>query len=101
MQFFRTRRLAKLIEKSDYFDAEWYLLQYPDVRDEGINPALHYIKHGAKEGRNPGQDFNSYEYLLANPDVAIENINPLVHFIKFGRKENRMSPPESNKRKAQ
>ena len=35
----------------DDFDPEVYLLLNPDVRQAGVNPEMHYIRHGAFEGR--------------------------------------------------
>ncbi len=32
------------------FSTSWYLEQYPDIR--GMNPLLHYIEHGIREGRS-------------------------------------------------
>ena len=37
-----------------YFDASFYLATYRDVADAGIDPLDHYIKHGAREGTEPG-----------------------------------------------
>jgi hypothetical protein len=37
----------------DFFDTRGYLSLYPDVRDAGTNPLLHYILHGRREGRDP------------------------------------------------
>ena len=34
-----------------HFDSYWYLCQYADVRDSGVNPLLHYLLHGEDEGR--------------------------------------------------
>ncbi|QLE96768.1 hypothetical protein [Neptunomonas phycophila] len=58
----------KLILLSNYFDDEWYLEQYPDVKASGINPAEHYLQHGSKEGRKPSQLFDGEWYLEAYPD---------------------------------
>ncbi|HCA00648.1 MAG TPA: hypothetical protein DEO68_00365 [Halomonas campaniensis] len=33
------------------FDSRFYLQQYDDVRDSGINPLVHYLKYGRDEGR--------------------------------------------------
>lgn len=33
------------------FDSAWYLQQYPDVKVIAVNPLLHYLLHGADEGR--------------------------------------------------
>src|SRR5580698_3738927 len=35
------------------FDPTWYLEKYPDVRDAGIDPFLHFLQDGGKEGRSP------------------------------------------------
>lgn len=33
------------------FDAEFYLLQYPDIASAGLDPYQHYLSHGRAEGR--------------------------------------------------
>ena len=33
-----------------HFSTSWYLEQYPDIR--GMNPLMHYIEHGIREGRS-------------------------------------------------
>jgi hypothetical protein len=63
-------------------DEKWYLAQYPDVI--GHDPVLHYLNHGAAEGRNPNPFFNTLEYLKAYPQVAESGMNPLVHFRLHG-----------------
>ncbi|QTF91062.1 MAG: hypothetical protein J5F18_11275, partial [Halomonas sp. BM-2019] len=35
------------------FDPEWYLAEYPDVAAAGMDPWLHYCRHGRAEGRLP------------------------------------------------
>jgi len=42
---------AKAVPPSPSFDGDRYLKAYPDVRDAGANPLVHYIRHGEKEGR--------------------------------------------------
>lgn len=39
-----------------YFDADWYLQQYPDVAASGISPFEHYQFFGKAEGRLPAYD---------------------------------------------
>src|SRR5262249_32563879 len=56
-------------------DEKWYLAQYPDVI--GHDPVVHYLDHGAAEGRNPNPFFNTVEYLKAYPQVAESGMNPL------------------------
>ncbi len=78
-----------LIEKSEYFDKNWYLQQYPDIAKAKTNPATHYLLFGYKEGRNPGPMFDTYWYLTQYPDVMEANMNPLVHYLIQGKNEGR------------
>lgn len=39
------------ISPSERFDTKAYLSMNPDVKNSGMNPLLHYLKHGKKEGR--------------------------------------------------
>lgn len=82
--------LVELLEQSRYFDAAWYLAEYPDVLAADCSPAEHYLRHGAAEGRDPGPDFSTRFYLRNAPDVAEANVNPLVHFIQQGESEGRL-----------
>lgn len=36
-----------------YFDTDFYLNEYPDVKADGVNPFFHYLKYGLYEGRLP------------------------------------------------
>lgn len=82
-----------LLLTSEYFDVDWYLRAYPDVAENQINPAEHYLLHGAAEGRLPGPLFDGVWYLQRYPDVASVNMNPLLHFILYGQQEGRDSSP--------
>jgi hypothetical protein len=83
-----------LIRATELFDSHWYLTANPDVAVAGIDPAEHYLAHGAAEGRDPGPHFISRRYLEAYPDVAASGMNPLVHYLRHGRAEGRaMSGP--------
>ncbi|BBF81362.1 glycosyltransferase [Asticcacaulis excentricus] len=70
-------------------DADYYLSAYPDVAHAGIDPAEHYVRHGADEGRNPCTWFNTKAYLDAYPDVRHAGVNPFFHYITAGRAEGR------------
>ncbi|PRD41704.1 hypothetical protein C5748_19765 [Phyllobacterium phragmitis] len=43
------------LRRSGIFDDSWYLQKNPDVSTGGINPAIHYIRFGAMEGRKPSE----------------------------------------------
>ncbi|WP_066822343.1 hypothetical protein [Sphingomonas mali] len=45
------RRLAK-VEASGMFDAAAYLSKHPDVAQSGMDPLVHYTRHGIFEGRS-------------------------------------------------
>ena len=80
---------GQLVEASGFFDARWYLERYPDVDEGRIDPVVHYINVGAKEGRDPGPHFSTRWYLATYPDVAKSGANPLVHYLKYGIVEGR------------
>lgn len=42
---------ALRLKLSGQFDVKWYLTTHKDIANTGINPVLHYVKHGEKEGR--------------------------------------------------
>lgn len=71
------------------FDRAYYIAQYPDVASAGIDPVLHYLQSGWREGRNPNKDFSTRFYLASNPDVASSGINPFQHYLQSGRAEGR------------
>ncbi len=75
------------------FDAPWYLAQYPDVAASGVDPLTHYLKWGAREGRNPNPVFDTDWYLVQNPHVAVAGLNPLEHYLQAGAREGRDPEP--------
>jgi GT2 family glycosyltransferase len=72
-----------------YFEVNYYLSHYADVRESGINPLVHYLLHGGFEGRNPGPAFDSAFYLEKYEDVRRAGVNPLAHFLHSGEAEKR------------
>jgi glycosyltransferase involved in cell wall biosynthesis len=86
---FRLRRAAAEIARSGIFDTEWYLEQNPGVARAGIDPVLHYLLHGAAEGRDPAPFFSGRDYLSRHPDVAAAGMNPLLHYVTNGIAEGR------------
>ncbi len=79
----------KTIKKNKLFDIGYYLKNNKDVRQTGMDPLLHYLYHGFKEGRNPNKTFNGEYYLRRYGDVKKSNLNPLIHYSLYGKKENR------------
>ncbi len=78
----------------DLFFKEGYLLEYPEIAEAGIDPWIHYVMAGKKEGRDNGFNpsgglFFKEGYLVEYPDVAESGINPWEHYVLTGRKEGR------------
>jgi hypothetical protein len=71
------------------FNAAYYLRTNPDVHAAGVDPLLHYITYGWREGRPPNDWFNPSYYLAANPDVRNAGIDPLLHYVLHGAAEGR------------
>jgi|GEM_PF-779640 len=87
--YINCREMA-LIRNSGLFDPVGYLAKNPDVQQSNMDPLLHYVIFGWKEGRNPSQAFDTNYYLEMNPDIKQGQINPLVHYIKYGKNEGRL-----------
>jgi hypothetical protein len=79
---------SNTIRQSGLFEESWYLSEYPDVAKASLDPILHYIRHGAKELRNPSNKFNTLEYLKSNPSLVVSKFNPLVHYIENAKPNN-------------
>jgi len=77
------------IKRNRLFDIGYYLNNNSDVRLSGVDPILHYMYHGFKEGRNPNPLFDSNFYLKRYNDVKQSNLNPLIHYSLFGIIEGR------------
>ncbi|MGC2413692.1 MAG: glycosyltransferase family 9 protein, partial [Stellaceae bacterium] len=72
------------VRKSGLFDAQYYLATYEDVADRNIDPLVHYLEEGAREGRNPSADFDSRFYLEQCNLRGEEPDNPLLHYLRIG-----------------
>lgn len=76
------------IERSNLFDAKWYVEQYPDVALSGLDPLTHFLMIGLDVGRDPGIKFNTRFYRSLYRDIP-EDVDPLLHYIQHGRGKNR------------
>jgi hypothetical protein len=82
-------RIVILHRKGKFFDREWYLKNYPDVKSAGKDPLIHFARHGIFENRQPNVQFDSVFYLSCNSDVSSFGRSPVIHFMLHGYKENR------------
>lgn len=93
ISYFRLLKDFLIIFRSGLFDPDYYHYTNPDVYKAGINPLLHFLQFGHREGRNPSPYFDTKFYLSQNQDVEETAINPLTHWILFGRYEGRDPSP--------
>ena len=57
------------LRTTPWFDGAWYAAQNPDVAGAGVEPHVHYWRHGMAEGRWPSPDFDVARYEAMNPEA--------------------------------
>jgi len=70
------------------FDAEFYLENNPDVRENGGDPFRHFLEHGIYENRS-ARFFDTHWYLGRYADLRLGRLDAYTHFRLFGAQENR------------
>jgi len=78
----KQRRHYKLIKSSVHFDENWYRCTYKEVERSRMDPVIHYVLFGSKEGRKPASDFDVYRYLSEHNDLTRNQTDPFIHFIQ-------------------
>jgi lipopolysaccharide biosynthesis protein len=91
-QRLRERDAARLIRESGVFDNAFYLNAHSLI-ESGLDPVVHYVRHGAREGRLASPLFDPAYYLEENPDVLEAGTEPLHHFLGTGAAELRNPHP--------
>ncbi len=77
------------------FDSVWYLSQYIDVQQQGLDALDHYLTCGFQEGRSPNATLNAVKALVdvlfdkdwyeqTYPDVQLSKLPALEHAITVG-----------------
>ncbi|PYJ68600.1 MAG: hypothetical protein DME75_12690, partial [Verrucomicrobia bacterium] len=79
---------------SPLFDTDWYLENNPEVNRAGMDPLQHYIRYGAREGRNPHPLFETKWYLSQKPELTNSGLTPLEHYVSYGAREGCSPHPE-------
>ncbi|MBN2323428.1 MAG: DUF707 domain-containing protein [Spirochaetes bacterium] len=77
------KEVVKTIAGSGLFDPSFYLQQYHGARTSGMDPLVHYVLHGAREGNDPNPLFDTETYSVVT-GIDISKVNPLLHFIENG-----------------
>ncbi len=71
-----------LFERSDLFDKDWYVQQYPDVEILGMDPAEHYLRFGWRLNRKPSANFNQQNIPGWNVSHSESAGNPLIAYLR-------------------
>jgi Glycosyltransferase WbsX/Methyltransferase domain len=79
---------------SKLFDPEWYLNEYEDVARLGMDPFLHFLRSGIREGRAPHPLFDPKYYLKTYPETAMSGKTPLQHYLASGWKQGLRPNPK-------
>jgi hypothetical protein len=88
-KFWVNKKGYDFLKDSEWFDESYYLKNYPKIKKSGLDPLLHYIFFGYKEGKLPSDKFDGNYYLNTNKDVKNSDFNPLVHYVLHGKNEKR------------
>lgn len=89
----RQKADSQRLRHSGLFDKNYYLEKSPDLKGKEISPELHYIMHGAAEGRDPHPLFSTNYYLSQNRSLNPSRTNPLLHYLRFGYKKEKNPHP--------
>jgi hypothetical protein len=82
------REALSVIQESGLFDEDWYYRNHPDVAATKISGVVHYVKHGAAEGRNPTSFFDTNRYRRLKSANIPPWQNPLAHYILHGSEDD-------------
>ena len=72
------------VKPNTLFDSDFYLENNPDVLLANFNPFLHFVLHGATEGRSPHPLFDLQWYVQHYSASIGREDNPLLHFVMAG-----------------
>ncbi|SFH09585.1 Glycosyltransferase, GT2 family [Methylobacterium gossipiicola] len=71
------------VSPSRFFDSKFYVSRYRDVREAGWNPLIHYITHGAIEGRIPSPLFNRGLFVFHHPHLQQPTVDAAAECVKL------------------
>ncbi|MHB8788713.1 MAG: glycosyltransferase family 2 protein [Desulfobulbaceae bacterium] len=75
----------RTLARSGLFDVRYYLANDPGLDSRYIDPLIHYLEAGWREGRKPNPLFDSSWYRELQPQCA--ESDPLRHYIEQGWRE--------------
>lgn len=76
--------LTSRIEDFPLLDRDIYRMLHPDVAEAGVDPFVHYVQDGYKEGRTPHPLLDHGYYTKVYPETARYAQSILEHYMRFG-----------------
>lgn len=80
----------RIVQHCGLFDADWYRATNMDVAQSDLDPAVHYVRHGAREGRSASPRFNTAAYRKQH--ALPRDVNPLTHHYRAARAKLQATP---------
>jgi glycosyltransferase involved in cell wall biosynthesis len=81
-------KLSPWPKSNPLFDANWYFSRYEEVGSRNTALFDHYLRRGARDGRDPNPYFDTRWYLDRYPEVRRSGYNPLDHYLEVGAGED-------------
>lgn len=81
---FAAVRRSGNIRLADFFDSDYYLAMYPDIRDAGVDPLEHFVRLGSAENRRAHPLFDPDSYRIAYPDAETYPGGAIRHYLAIG-----------------
>ncbi|WP_295244112.1 hypothetical protein [uncultured Brevundimonas sp.] len=73
----------------ELFDRAYYLGVNHDVMEAGMDPFIHFVRHGHAEGRSPSPYFDAKWYEDAYAEALTPNLSAIDQYLKYGSALNR------------
>jgi len=77
-----------------YFDPDFYLENYDDIRSGGVNPWKHFVRFGRYEDRQTSVRFDPVSYRQTHEEMPKLTVDSLLYFLLHGE-ETEWPPPPS------
>ncbi len=76
--------LARLVREVSLFDADYYRESNSDIAGKSLDPLIHYVAYGDREGRQPMPFFDP-GYYRSHAKGRLKSVNSLLHYAWVGR----------------
>lgn len=74
----------EVVAESGLFDSDYYVRTNVDIQTLNVDPLIHYLEKGCREGRNPSADFDAKHYLTQCLMLGETPTNPVLHYLSVG-----------------